>query len=162
MLLRFGKRENLYHTKLCKELCGQICAKLRTSLVSTENSVLIAPAVFRFLRKTIEAKESGFFRRQLAAQFYATKRTAPNWAVRKTDLPNFGEMCPVLARSMRRRGVQRAIGQNCLKPPSGGEAAKKGHFMNRWRTGENRPFRGGCTAEIQRACTGGQQAVNRR
>ena len=47
----------------------------------------------------------------------------------KTDIPNFGEMCPVLDRSMRRRDAQKAIGQNCPKPPSGGEAAEKRHMQ---------------------------------
>ena len=51
---------------------------------------------------------------------------------------------------MRRRGVQKAIGQNCPKPPSGSEAARKGRFMNRWRTGENRPFSGGLAVKAQR------------
>ena len=37
-------------------------------------------------------------------------------------------MYPVLDRSIRRRGIRRAIGQKCPKPPSGGEAAEKRHM----------------------------------
>lgn len=47
----------------------------------------------------------------------------------KTDIPNFGEMYPVLDRSIRRRGAQRAIRQKCPKPPSGGEAAQNTHTV---------------------------------
>nr|DAI87869.1 MAG TPA: hypothetical protein [Caudoviricetes sp.] len=38
-------------------------------------------------------------------------------------------MYPVLDRSIRRRGAQKAIGQKCSKPPSGGEAAEKCHMQ---------------------------------
>nr|DAJ74129.1 MAG TPA: hypothetical protein [Caudoviricetes sp.] len=48
----------------------------------------------------------------------------------KTDIPNFGEMCPVLDRSMRRRGAQKSIGQKCPKSPSGGEAVKNWLFRS--------------------------------
>lgn len=68
-------------------------------------------------------------------------------------------MCPVLAQSMRRRGVQKAIGQNCPIAPSGSEAARKSHFMNRWRTGENRPFSGGLAVETQRFHTDREAVV---
>ena len=48
----------------------------------------------------------------------------------KKDVPNFGEMCPVLDRSMRRRGAQKSIGQKCPKFPSGGEAVKNWLFRS--------------------------------
>lgn len=48
----------------------------------------------------------------------------------KSTSPNFGEMCPVLDRSMHRRGAQKSIGQKCPKSPSGGEAVKNWLFRS--------------------------------
>ena len=105
-----AERTKSYHTKLCKRLCGQICAKLRTSLFSAESSVLIVA----------EFSAASWQRN------FALRKEQPKIRLsEKTDIPSFGAMCPVLARSMRRRGAQRVIGQKCPKPPSGGEVAKR-------------------------------------
>ena len=128
MLLRFGKRENvtfsplvgnlrrnekIYHTKLCKRLCGQICAKLRTSLVSAENSVLIAPAVFPIFEKNLLwYRKAEFSAVNWQRNFAPRKGRSQIGLSEKQTSPILGRCVQFWGRSIRRRELKKLLDKN--------------------------------------------------